>query len=158
MIEASGNDPEAVLSAALAAISGCVEPPQQRSLLTGEEGLVTVLCTGQKLDQKGNVLWAVSRAIGDSSDAIGRISLLSSRKGAVFDAPEKVAKRLALLDSSAGVRFSLPKELPELEADYSPKRYQDNNGSGSRNFRSRDEGRRGNGDFYGKRSTTRDRR
>lgn len=123
------GSPQAVLALALAALSGIREPPPPRSLLTCEQGVITVCVTsvagsktafGGMMPTPRSIMTLVSRHVPEAANVIGKIKLISDRnqEGAVFDVPEKYAKELVATSDSRHV-FTIPDKLPKLIEDAS---------------------------------------
>lgn len=97
----SGADARDALAAALAAMSGLLEVPKERSLLSLEVGQTTlrVLSRPGRVTQPGHVMTIVRNLLGPAAaNAVGRVRMLSDaesgREGAAFDLPDEVASQL----------------------------------------------------------------
>jgi ATP-dependent RNA helicase DDX21 len=118
-LAAAGGDVVRALSGALAALSGVKKLRGNRSLLTGDDGMVTALAMAPagRLNRPGHVAAMVARLLGDdAASQVGRIRLMADGEdeGAAFDVPPRVAE--ALLAATAemaerGVVFTVPDEL-----------------------------------------------
>ena len=150
----ASSDPQEALEAALAALSGIKQIPEPRSLLTLQEGYVTlqVMSAPGRIVKPGNVAAIVSRVTenNDAGSNVGKIRMLSDGKraqGAAFDVPKALANEIiAKKDelTARGVELTVPTTLPPEEGlyDSSPRR-----GSGPGGGR----GRYGDDDFFEKR-------
>ncbi|CAI5535584.1 unnamed protein product [Closterium sp. Naga37s-1] len=113
------------LAAAIAHLSGFSQPPATRSLLTHEEGYVTVRVIRTAKSRNGPLISprAVMGTLGEicrrAADNVGKIKILGERdvEGAVFDLPEDVAKELLSLKIDNGDVFDIPRQLPTLVGD-----------------------------------------
>ncbi|CAI7914607.1 unnamed protein product [Closterium sp. NIES-53] len=113
------------LAAAIAHLSGFSQPPAARSLLTHEEGYVTVRVIRTAKSRNGPLISprAVMGTLGEicrrAADNVGKIKILGERdvEGAVFDLPEDVAKELLSLQIDNGDVFDIPRQLPTLVDD-----------------------------------------
>ena len=97
----SGANARDALAAALAAMSGLLEVPKERSLLSLEVGQTTlrVLSRPGRVTQPGHVMTIVRNLLGPAAaNAVGRVRMLSDaesgREGAAFDLPDEVASQL----------------------------------------------------------------
>ena len=114
-------DPRHALSSALAAMSGLLEVPKERSLLSQEVGSATcrVMSRVGRIAAPGHVVTIVRNLLGrDAADAVGRIRMLSDtaagEDGAAFDIPCEVADALfaqAEELTSRGFKLDRPKTL-----------------------------------------------
>jgi ATP-dependent RNA helicase DDX21 len=116
--------PARVLAAALAAMSGFRSVPSPRSLLTGQEGLVSLRLLGPrgKVDGFKTLVAALNRMLGSSTDvarSLGKMRLVTDPEtkleGAVFDTPAAVAMQLAAavdVATSMGLQLDRPTTLP----------------------------------------------
>lgn len=156
------EDGAAALAAAIAHISGFTQPPAAKSLLTCEEGFVTVRVVRSPRSEAGPmtspraVMGALGATFRLAADNVGKIRLISDREvnGAVFDLPEKIAKELVSLQLNNGDVYDIPKELPRLVEDSlrgDRDRPRDNYGrfSSQGRPRDRDSRRGGGGGSYG---------
>lgn len=100
------------LARALAKISGVTEPVQAASLLSGEEGLTTLILHGERLSVPRTV--ALLARSGDvDTRRLGKVR--QWRGGTVADVPsEYVEKLLAASPLEGEVRLEVAQELPEL--------------------------------------------
>ena len=97
----SGANARDALAAALAAMSGLLEVPKERSLLSLEVGQTTlrVLSRPGRVTQPGHVMTIVRNLLGaEAANGVGRVRMLadaeSGREGAAFDLPDEVAALL----------------------------------------------------------------
>ncbi|CAG9464225.1 unnamed protein product [Pedinophyceae sp. YPF-701] len=140
------RDPVDLLSRALAEMSGLTGLPPQRSLLTMQEGLVTMRLTGPQgsLPSPGAVLGNLRSALGADGDAlisqIGRVHTTTTQAGsvAIFDVPEDSEAEVLTAAEGLGERGM---ELAKAEALAQHEMPQRNNGRG------RDGGRGGRGGY-----------
>jgi hypothetical protein len=144
-----------LLSLALAAVSGMTEAPKPRSLITMEEGAMTVLLRDTSdggddfegryrpsIDSARDVVRTISDLIPRDTK-VGKIKMVVNGGGAVFDLPMKVAK--ALLESGLdGFSIEEITSLPELE----PETGFDRGGGGGRGGGGYRGGRGGGGGGY----------
>ncbi len=101
------------LARALARISGAVQPERTVSLLSGEEGQVTVYLQGERLSVARSVA-LIARTTDIDSRALGKVRLADG--GAVADIPsELVAKLLAASPLDGQVTVTVPDELPRVQ-------------------------------------------
>ncbi|KAG6508664.1 hypothetical protein ZIOFF_034044 [Zingiber officinale] len=89
------------LAAALAHLSGFSQPPSSRSLISHEQGWVTLQLTREPGYSRGyfsarSVTGFLSDVYPDAADEVGKICMIADEKvqGAVFDLPEEIAKEL----------------------------------------------------------------
>jgi len=149
------------LAAALALVSGHTEPPAARSLLTGEEGVLTLRMertgpSGPAIASARDVLRILQRvpaAAGSRgatpADSVGKIRMLAGgAEAAVLDMPRAQAAQLLALGDLHGLAFTEPAALPPLaqeeapaRAPFSPGRF--SGGYAGRGGGSRDGGRGG---------------
>lgn len=147
------------LAAALAQLSGFSQPPSSRSLLSHEQGWITLQLTRSPGISRGfmsarSVMGFLSDVYPTAADEVGKIQLIADEKvqGAVFDLPEEIAKELLNQEIPAGNTINRITKLPALQDDAPPS---DNygrfsgreRGYGSRGGGSRD--RRGSGSGSG---------
>jgi ATP-dependent RNA helicase DDX21 len=114
-------DPKLALSSALAAMSGLLEVPKERSLLSQEVGSTTlrVMSRAGRIAAPGHVITIVRNLLGrESADAVGRVRMLSDaaggEDGAAFDVPCEVADALFGVVGeleSRGFKLDRPKTL-----------------------------------------------
>ncbi|WP_161882525.1 DEAD/DEAH box helicase [Deinococcus alpinitundrae] len=150
------------LARALARIAGAVTPARTVSLLSGEEGQVTVMLHGQRMSVARTVA-LIARSTDIDSRSLGRVRL--SDEGAVADIPsELVQKLLAASPLDGQVEVSVPDELPTLHEAPQRERSGDSRsgggyrgggrqGSGGGRY-SNDRGNSGSGGGYRGRSTS----
>ncbi|KAL4202295.1 hypothetical protein AMTRI_Chr02g262990 [Amborella trichopoda] len=153
MIEEQGTD---ALAAALAHLSGFSQPPSSRSLVTHEQGWVTLQLTREQGFSRGflsarSVTGFLSDIYPAAADEVGKIHLIADERvqGAVFDLPEEIAKELLTKQTPPGNTISKITKLPPLQDD-GP------SGDNYGRFPSRDRGGRGGsrdrGGFRGSRN------
>ncbi|THF87914.1 DEAD/DEAH box helicase [Deinococcus sp. KSM4-11] len=100
------------LSRALAKISGVTEPMKAASLLSGEEGLTTIILHGERLGVARTV--ALLARVGDvDTRRLGKVR--QWRGGTVADVPsEFIAKLIAANPLEGEIQIEVAQELPEL--------------------------------------------
>ncbi|WP_309572233.1 DEAD/DEAH box helicase [Deinococcus sp.] len=100
------------LARALAKISGVSEPMKAASLLSGEEGLTTIVLHGERLGVARSV--ALLARVGDvDTRRLGKVR--QWRGGTVADVPsEFIAKLLAANPLEGEIQIEVAQELPEL--------------------------------------------
>jgi ATP-dependent RNA helicase DDX21 len=138
------SDPVQALAAALAAMSGMQGVPKPRSLLTQEEGWVTlrVMSRPGRITMIGHIMAIVRNLIGDEATKnIGKVRMLSQdgQDGAAFDLPAAVASEIQTKEAELtkrGFTLDKPHGLPVEE---------DRFGGGQRDYSSRNGGRGGGG-------------
>eukprot|EP00249_Psilotum_nudum_P023058 c28735_g1_i1 orf=588-3083(-) len=114
--------PEA-LAAAMAHLSGYTQPPASRSLITYEEGWITLQVTRSGRGRSGRILSArtVMGVLSDiyplAASKVGKIVMLDEddMEGAVFDLPEDVAKGLLTKETQPGDFIKVITKLPKLQ-------------------------------------------
>ncbi|KAJ4969345.1 hypothetical protein NE237_016046 [Protea cynaroides] len=152
LIEKQGSG---ALAAALAHLSGFSQPPSSRSLITHEQGWVTLQFirdpgySGGFLSAR-TVTGFLSDVYPAAADEVGKIYLIADErvKGAVFDLPEEIAKELLKMQTPPGNTLSKITKLPALQDDGPPS---DNYGRFSNRGRSFRGGSRERGGFRGSR-------
>ncbi|XP_027115002.2 DEAD-box ATP-dependent RNA helicase 3, chloroplastic-like [Coffea arabica] len=117
------------LAAALAQLSGFSRPPSSRSLITHEQGWVTL----QLIRDSGargflsarSVTGFLSDVYSTAADELGKIHLIADARvqGAVFDLPEEIAKELLNKELPPGNTISKITKLPALQDDGPPSDY-----------------------------------
>ncbi|XP_051146553.1 DEAD-box ATP-dependent RNA helicase 3, chloroplastic [Andrographis paniculata] len=112
------------LAAALATLSGFSQPPSSRSLITHEQGLVTLQLTRESGYSRGylsarSVTGFLSDVYAPAADEMGKLHLIADEKvqGAVFDLPEEIAKELLNKELPPGNTISKITKLPPLQDD-----------------------------------------
>uniref|UniRef100_A0A5B7AYF5 RNA helicase n=1 Tax=Davidia involucrata TaxID=16924 RepID=A0A5B7AYF5_DAVIN len=112
------------LAAALAQLSGFSQPPSSRSLITHEQGLVTLQLTRDPGYSKGflsarSVTGLLASLYSAAADEVGKICLIADERvqGAVFDLPEEIAKELLNRQIPPGNTISKITKLPALQDD-----------------------------------------
>ncbi|CAK8544493.1 unnamed protein product [Lathyrus sativus] len=164
LIEEKGTD---ALAAALAQLSGFSKPPSCRSLITHEQGWVTLQLTrdlenSQRYFSARSVTGFLADVYSKAADEVGKIHLIANEtvQGAVFDLPEDIAKELLEKDIPSGNTISKVAKLPPLQDDGPPSdfygkfsdrersnRRGSRDGRGFRSSRGWDGGRGSNDDF-----------
>ncbi|KAJ1292887.1 hypothetical protein BS78_01G024700 [Paspalum vaginatum] len=133
------------LASALAHLSGFSQPPSSRSLISHEQGWVTLQLTrepgyGRGFFSPRSVTGFLSDVCSSAADEVGKIYLTADEnvQGAVFDLPEEIAKDLLAMELPAGNTITKISKLPALQDDGPPSdsygRF--SNDRGSRNRRS----------------------
>ncbi|CAN6858784.1 unnamed protein product [Brassica oleracea] len=119
--EEKGTD---ALAAALAHLSGFSQPPSSRSLLSHEQGWVTLQLVRDPTNSRGflsarSVTGFLSDVYGPAADEVGKIFLIADERvqGAVFDLPEDIAKDLLEKEMPEGNSISMITKLPPLQDD-----------------------------------------
>ncbi|XP_073118628.1 DEAD-box ATP-dependent RNA helicase 3A, chloroplastic [Henckelia pumila] len=127
LMEQKGVD---ALAAALATLSGFSQPPSSRSLITHEQGLVTLQLTRETGYSRGylsarSLTGFLSDVYSSAADEIGKIHLIADEKvqGAVFDLPEEIAKELLNKELPPGNTITKITKLPPLQDDGPPSDY-----------------------------------
>lgn len=110
------------LAAAIAHVCGCTELPTSRSLISYEQGFITLKVTrpgGLPIASAQAVTQFVAQVFPSAANSIGRINMLSESEvqGAVFDLPEKMAKDLLSMSIGTGEIIEAPKKLPKIVED-----------------------------------------
>ncbi|XP_073269398.1 DEAD-box ATP-dependent RNA helicase 3, chloroplastic [Primulina huaijiensis] len=118
------------LAAALATLSGFSKPPSSRSLITHEQGLVTLQLTRETGYSRGymsarSLTGFLSDVYSSAADEIGKIHLIADERvqGAVFDLPEEIAKELLNKELPPGNTITKITKLPPLQDDGPPSDY-----------------------------------
>ncbi|GBF04070.1 DEAD/DEAH box helicase [Deinococcus aerius] len=126
------------LARALAKISGVTEPVKAASLLSGEEGLTTLILHAERLSVARAVA-VIARGSDVDTRRLGKVR--QWRGGVVADVPsEYVEKLLAASPLEGEVGVEVAQELPELFEAPSREGRQGGNSGGGRGYRDRDEG------------------
>lgn len=112
----------AALAAAIAHVCGCTQPPSSRSLISHEQGLMTLKITcpgGLPMTSPAAVSRSLSQIYTVAANSLGRVCMLheSEGEGAVFDLPEKIAKELLSLKIGSGEIIEAIKKLPKIVED-----------------------------------------
>ncbi|KAF8387572.1 hypothetical protein HHK36_026226 [Tetracentron sinense] len=143
------------LAAALAHLSGFSQPPSSRSLISHEQGWVTVQLTRDPSYSRGflsarSVTGFLSDIYPAAADEVGKIYLIADERvqGAVFDLPEEIAKELLNKQTPPGNSISKITKLPALQDDGPPS---DNYGRFSNRERGFRGGSKERGGFRGSR-------
>mmetsp|Transcript_16919 Transcript_16919/g.50518 ORF Transcript_16919/g.50518 Transcript_16919/m.50518 type:complete len:841 (+) Transcript_16919:117-2639(+) len=138
----SSSDPTGAMAAALAALSGVTEVPKPRSLLSQEEGHVTLRLMTDKparIINPGSVFSILRNLLQRDITTIGRIRMLQDQpegNGAAFDLPEALANEVLSLReelASRSIMVDAPTSLPMDPAN-------DMGGAGFPGFRGRGRG------------------
>jgi ATP-dependent RNA helicase DDX21 len=112
---------EDVVCAALARISGFVDKPKSRSLLSSIEGMVACqFHSGKEISAYGYVFGALNRVFpADMTANIRGMRFTKDRTGAVFDVPEeRIPEVQKAVNDMVGFKWlSVAKELPPLMED-----------------------------------------
>ncbi|KAL3515813.1 hypothetical protein ACH5RR_022715 [Cinchona calisaya] len=126
LMEERGVD---ALAAALAHLSGFSQPPSSRSLITHEQGWVTLQLTrdsgARGFLSARSVTGFLSDVYSAAADELGKIHLIADSRvqGAVFDLPEEIAKELLNKEMPPGNTISKITKLPALQDDGPPNDY-----------------------------------
>ncbi|GMP39689.1 hypothetical protein CsSME_00010419 [Camellia sinensis var. sinensis] len=130
------------LAAAIAQLSGFSRPPSSRSLITHEQGLVTLQLTRDSGLSRGflsarSVTGFLSDVYPSAADEVGKIHLIADQRvqGAVFDLPEEIAKELLNRQIPPGNTISKISKLPTLQDDGPPSDYYGKFSNKDRSFR-----------------------
>ncbi|KAL5580446.1 hypothetical protein UlMin_012888 [Ulmus minor] len=112
------------LAAALAQLSGFSRPPSSRSLLSHEQGWVTLQLTRDPAFSRGflsarSVTGFLSDVYSTAADELGKIFLVADERiqGAVFDLPEEIAKELLNKQIPPGNTITKITKMPPLQDD-----------------------------------------
>ncbi|GAB2279719.1 hypothetical protein Dimus_014359 [Dionaea muscipula] len=112
------------LAAALAQMSGFSQPPSARSLITHEQGLMTLQLTRDPAYARGflsarSVTGFLSDVYRNAADNLGKIHITADERvqGAVFDLPEEIAKELLNKQLPPGNTITKIEKLPALQDD-----------------------------------------
>ncbi|KAL0856217.1 hypothetical protein Bca101_061370 [Brassica carinata] len=120
LFEEKGTD---ALAAALAHLSGFSQPPSSRSLLSHEQGWVTLQLIRDPTNSRGflsarSVTGFLSDVYRPAADEVGKIFMVADDMvGAVFDLPEDIAKELLEKEVPEGNSLSMITKLPPLQDD-----------------------------------------
>ncbi|MBB5235090.1 DEAD/DEAH box helicase [Deinococcus budaensis] len=126
------------LARALAKISGVSEPVKAASLLSGEEGLTTIILHAERMSVARAVA-VIARNSDVDTRRLGKVR--QWRGGAVADVPtEYLAKLLAANPLEGEVQVEVAQELPELFEAPAREGRQGGSYGGGRGYRDRDEG------------------
>ncbi|KAH7437048.1 hypothetical protein KP509_05G054100 [Ceratopteris richardii] len=138
------------LAAAIAHLSGFTQPPASRSLITHQEGWMTLQFTRAQrwggLLSPGGVMGALASIYPPAADEVGKILMLDPAEGmgAVFDLPEDVAKELLAIPLGPENSIQAISKLPTLQYNDAPRdRYGKFSSRGSPRRSSRPFGRSG---------------
>lgn len=131
------------LARALAKISGVTEVRRPASLLSGEEGLTTVLLRGERLSVPRTV-GLMARATNVESRRFGKVRQWQG--GSVADIPTELVKNLLAMSPLEGeVIVEVAEELPELYEQPTRERRGDYGGGRGRRYENEGDFRRGGG-------------
>ncbi|VFQ84854.1 unnamed protein product [Cuscuta campestris] len=115
------------LAAALALLGGFAKPPSSRSLITHEQGWVTLQLTRETGFSQGfmsarSVTGFLSDVYSTAADEVGKIQIIADEQvtGAVFDLPEEIAADLLNQPLPPGNTISKITKLPALQDDGPP--------------------------------------
>ncbi|KAJ4721835.1 DEAD-box ATP-dependent RNA helicase [Melia azedarach] len=115
------------LAAALAQLSGFARPPSSRSLISHEQGWVTLQLIRDSTLSRGflsarSVMGFLSDVYPTAADEIGKIQIIADDRvqGAVFDLPEEIAKELLNKQLPPGNSITKITKLPALQDDGPP--------------------------------------
>ncbi|WOL15790.1 DEAD-box ATP-dependent RNA helicase 3, chloroplastic-like isoform X1 [Canna indica] len=154
------------LAAALAHLSGFSQPPSSRSLISHEQGWVTLQLTREPGYSRGyfsarSVTGFLADVCSDAADELGKIHLIADElvQGAVFDLPEEIAKELLNKQLPPGHSISKIIKLPTLQDDGPATDYYgrfSNRDRSSRGGGSRGRGQRGSRSWGGQDSDSDD--
>ncbi|XP_074294264.1 DEAD-box ATP-dependent RNA helicase 3, chloroplastic-like [Silene latifolia] len=124
LIEEQGTG---ALAAAIAHLSGFSQPPSAKSLLSHEQGWVTLQLSRDSGYSRGymsarSVMGFLSDVYPTAADEVGKIQLIADERvlGAVFDLPEEIAKELLKKELPPGNTLSKISKLPALQDDAPP--------------------------------------
>lgn len=137
------------LARALAKISGVTEPVKAASLLSGEEGLTTIVLHGERLSVPRTVALLARNSDVDTR-RLGKVR--QWRGGTVADVPSEFVEKLMSASPLEGeVQVEVAQELPELFEAPAREGRQGGGYGGGRGYRDRDEGgyRGGRGGYQG---------
>lgn len=136
------------LARALAKISGVTEPIKAASLLSGEEGLTTLILHGERMSVARTVA-LLARNCDVDTRRLGKVR--QWRGGAVADVPSEFVEVLMKASPlEEQVQVEIAKELPELfEQPTRERRDRGGYNGGRGGYRGRDRGGRGGGRGYG---------
>ncbi|GAB4848223.1 DEAD-box ATP-dependent RNA helicase 3, chloroplastic [Ancistrocladus abbreviatus] len=147
LIEEQGTG---ALAAALAQLSGFSQPPSARSLITHEQGWVTLQLIRDSGHSRGflsarSVTGFLSDVDPAAADEIGKIHLIADERvqGAVFDLPEEIAKELLNRQLPPGNSISKISKLPALQDDGPPSDFYGRFSNRERSFHGVSRDRRG---------------
>ena len=125
------------LTRALAKISGVTEPVKAASLLSGEEGLTTVILHGERLSIARTVA-VLARNSDVDTRRLGKVR--QWRGGTVADVPSEYIEKLMKANPLEGeIQIEIAQELPELFEQATRER-RGNDGYSGGNRGNRDEG------------------
>lgn len=125
----TSRDPQDAMEAALAALSGIMQVPTPRSLLTTEDGQKTLqmMSVPGRITRPAHIAAIVGRLLEDPNASVGKIRMMTSpdgkNEGAVFDvSPELATRILAQVEElgKRGVELTEPTEVPPEESLYGP--------------------------------------
>ncbi|KAJ4766526.1 hypothetical protein LUZ62_076901 [Rhynchospora pubera] len=112
------------LAAALAQMSGFSQPPSSRSLISHEQGYVTLQFVREPGYSRGffsgrSVMGFLADVYPDAADEVGKVHVLADEgvQGAVFDLPEEIARELLNKELPPGNTIFKITKLPALQDD-----------------------------------------
>ncbi|KAL9260317.1 DEAD-box ATP-dependent RNA helicase 3A, chloroplastic-like protein [Drosera capensis] len=121
LLEERGTE---ALAAALAQLSGFSQPPSARSLITHEQGMVTLQLTRDPSVVRGflsarSVTGFLNDVYSKAADNVGKIHVIADERvqGAVFDVPEEIGKELLEMQLPPGNTITKITKLPALQDD-----------------------------------------
>ncbi|MBZ9716109.1 DEAD/DEAH box helicase [Deinococcus multiflagellatus] len=130
------------LSRALAKISGVTEPVKAASLLSGEEGLTTIILHAERMSVARAVA-LLARTTDVDTRRLGKVR--QWRGGAVADVPSEFVEKLMAASPLEGeVGVEVAQELPELFEQPTRERREGGGYQGGRGYRDREDGGYGN--------------
>lgn len=120
----SREDPETLLSKALACIAG-FSSLQDRSLLSSHSGVATLVLRVPSEIRAPGFVWSLlkRRLDQDTVECIRRMSLLEDRRGAVFDVPSEHLDTFLNLQQDDSFEIQLATEIPPLAQKPNAKSY-----------------------------------
>lgn len=106
-----------LLSAALAAMTGYTSRIKCRSLLSSFEGTVAILLESEKEIEATTKAWFLLRKhVPEWLSALCRgMQVVKGKHAAIFDCPQEHQDIILKAECWRGIKFSVAKELPELE-------------------------------------------
>jgi len=106
-----------LLAASLAAMTGYTQRIKCRSLLSSAEGMVAIMLESEREIETVSKAWYLLRnSIPQGvNDLCKGMSLVKGRKAAVFDCPQDKQDEVLNCKAWKSVKFSLVKELPDIE-------------------------------------------
>ncbi|XP_047337525.1 DEAD-box ATP-dependent RNA helicase 3, chloroplastic-like [Impatiens glandulifera] len=118
------------LAAALAQLSGFAQPPSAKSLITHEQGWMTLQLIRDPSNSRGflsarSITGFLSDVYPIAAGEVGKIHIIADERvqGAVFDLPEDFAKELLTMEIPPGNTITKVTKLPALQDDGPPSDY-----------------------------------